>query len=220
LVWLHGTCRAVAGAGALTGRLSERIALGQEHAPLIHSFTHSLSPSHLHSPTHPLTHSPTHSTHPLTMAAAACRHDNNHRNPPDRASPAATAQLGSRTRASWRLPGLFSPSASPPPSQLTTHCPDGCTALCTLHAARCTLHAARCTLPLLRLHRLMRPFRFQPGALHPRPFHLLFMQPVRLPSNTQHLVSNIHTTPAARPPGFMSRLPEDYQFVCLLLHLP
>jgi hypothetical protein len=111
----------------LTGRLSERIALGQEHAPLTHSLAHSLA----HSLTHSLTHSSTHPPiHPLTMpaaaaAAAASQHDYyyHHRSPPDRASPAATAQLGSRPRASRRLPGLFSPSAPapPPPSSVSAH---------------------------------------------------------------------------------------------------
>jgi hypothetical protein len=44
-----GTCQGVVGA-VLTGRLSERIALGQEHAPPIHSLTHSSTHSLIRSP--------------------------------------------------------------------------------------------------------------------------------------------------------------------------
>jgi hypothetical protein len=105
-----------------------------------------------------------------------------------------------------------------------------------LLSALCSLHAARC--PLLRLHRLMRPFRFRPGALHPHPspLHAARASAIQHPaSSIQHPASslplpasmNLHVHPSAplppplaRPPGFTSRLLEGYRFVCLLPHLP
>jgi hypothetical protein len=212
-----GTCRAVASAD-LTGRLSERIALGQEHAPPIHSSPTHRSPTHLL--THSLTHPPTHhdgSSMPASQPppqparyrySLSCSH---------RPAWFPTTRIAA---ASWPL----QPSSSP----VSAHHSLSWWLNCSLHAARtlpppasaptdASVSVSTRSAPPTPISSSCSPCICHPASSIQHPasslqlpasMHLYLHPPAPLPP------------PLARPPGFTSRLLEGYRFVCLLPHLP